>query len=204
MVERARIPLGFRQIQAANLVGWRGELDHPGLAMLRSAVERSAGAPLLPHPEPLARALSVTPVRPTVSRPRPVANAARSLLALAAGIIAALGTAFLLGITSFYIELEFSGGEAWPVVLALIYIALGQLLAGWVTARIAPTRPMLHAFGVGAILALLNVLFMATTSLWTEILIVLAIAEIPCAWIGGYFSQRQTVRNGSVLPALLP
>jgi TIR domain len=33
-------PLGFREIDAADLKGWQGEQDHPGLVDLLSAIER--------------------------------------------------------------------------------------------------------------------------------------------------------------------
>ncbi len=40
LLEDVRPPLGFRVIKAADLTGWQGEQDHPGLVGLFSAIER--------------------------------------------------------------------------------------------------------------------------------------------------------------------
>ncbi len=45
MVEDVVIPLGFRRIQAAVLVGWNGQADHPQAERLIGGVVRVVGAP---------------------------------------------------------------------------------------------------------------------------------------------------------------
>lgn len=44
-IDDAPIPIGFRLIQAANLVGWRGERNHPGVATLMQSIGSVLGAP---------------------------------------------------------------------------------------------------------------------------------------------------------------
>ena len=43
LLQEAKIPLAFRRIQAARLIGWSGELDHPEFLMLCRAVRDVIG-----------------------------------------------------------------------------------------------------------------------------------------------------------------
>lgn len=45
LIERVEPPMGFRRIHAADLIGWQGELDHPGLTQLIEDIESFAGPP---------------------------------------------------------------------------------------------------------------------------------------------------------------
>jgi formylglycine-generating enzyme required for sulfatase activity len=45
LIEDVRPPLGFRQMQAASLVNWRGEPDHPEFRKLLHAIESILGPP---------------------------------------------------------------------------------------------------------------------------------------------------------------
>ena len=52
LLEDVQIPLVFRQIQAASLVGWQGEAGHPGVPQLLAALrERLSGRPVPATPE---------------------------------------------------------------------------------------------------------------------------------------------------------
>ena len=51
LLDDVRIPLAFRRIQAADLVGWEGEQQHPGVEQLVEAVSRVAGSPKREAPE---------------------------------------------------------------------------------------------------------------------------------------------------------
>jgi hypothetical protein len=57
-IEDVRPPAGFRELQAANLVGWDGTLAFPGLRELMADIEHKIGPP--PQPAP-----STTPVHTT-------------------------------------------------------------------------------------------------------------------------------------------
>ena len=45
LIEEVKPPLGFRQMQAASLVNWRGEPDHPEFRKLLQAIESILGPP---------------------------------------------------------------------------------------------------------------------------------------------------------------
>ena len=43
LLDEVRIPLAFRRIQAANLAGWQGEQEHPGVEQLVDAISDILG-----------------------------------------------------------------------------------------------------------------------------------------------------------------
>lgn len=45
LIEDASIPLGFKSIQAARLIDWKGEIPHPDVDRLIDAVEKILGIP---------------------------------------------------------------------------------------------------------------------------------------------------------------
>ena len=51
LIERVDYPYGFSRIQTADMIGWKGELDHPGLAQLLAALRGhlDVGLSLLPN-----------------------------------------------------------------------------------------------------------------------------------------------------------
>jgi hypothetical protein len=51
LIERVEPPMGFRRIQAADLIGWQGEPDHPGLARLVEDISGLLAAPARPGEE---------------------------------------------------------------------------------------------------------------------------------------------------------
>jgi hypothetical protein len=82
-------------------------------------------------------------------------------------------------------------GDA-PLVLATAYRVLFGIVGGYATARLAPSRPMLHALMLGAIGFVLCIVGALTT--WNKGLgphwypLALVATAIPCAWLGGKFS----------------
>ena len=54
MIERVRPPAGFREIQAADLIGWDGTADFPGLQQLIEDISRLVHRPSAPAPPPAA------------------------------------------------------------------------------------------------------------------------------------------------------
>ena len=82
-------------------------------------------------------------------------------------------------------------------VWATIYRVAFTVLGGFITARIAPRKPMTHVLALGII-----GIFAATAGLaatwnrgpefgpkWYPILLV--VTALPCVWIGGQFGARQ-------------
>lgn len=65
-----RIPLGFRAIQTANLVGWQGETAHPEYVKVVQAVARHIGEPVTQITEPAGDTASPAP-KPVEERPPP-------------------------------------------------------------------------------------------------------------------------------------
>ncbi len=76
-------------------------------------------------------------------------------------------------------------------LLAFSYRLLSAIGAGWITARLAPSRPMYYAVLLGAIgtaIALVGLIFAWAMSpalgpLWYSLLLV--VSAIPCTWLGG-------------------
>src|SRR5690606_14532209 len=76
LIDDVEIPYGFRQIEAARLVGWSGEADHPGgkgvLEAVTQFVGRAPGGP----PKPL-----VSTVTDRAPAPAPAAAIKRDVVA---------------------------------------------------------------------------------------------------------------------------
>jgi hypothetical protein len=132
---------------------------------------------------------------PSFSPPRrPVL---RSIGAVAAGLVAtfAITTAFdvLMHVTG-----VFPPPGAPPMSNALFLVALGYRLVfdvagSYLTARLAPSRPVRHALslgGLGVVLCLAGALaFRNQGPLWYPL--ALAASSLPCAWWGGRLAERR-------------
>ena len=86
LIEAIEPPLGFRRIQAADLVGWDGDPEHPGLQRLLADIAGLLGA--TPASPPTA---VVTPGEPAATK----VSRRRMLFGLGAAVI--LGVAAVLG-----------------------------------------------------------------------------------------------------------
>ena len=82
-------------------------------------------------------------------------------------------------------------------LLAITYRAIDSIAGSYLTARLAPDKPLAHALVLGLIgVALSTVGALATWSKGPEYgpkwyPIALAVMALPCAWIGGRLRQRQ-------------
>jgi len=81
-------------------------------------------------------------------------------------------------------------------VLAMAYRAVYTVAGGWVTARLAPDRPMRHALALGAIGLVAATVGMVATwgrselgPRWYPIAIV--VMALPCVWAGARIRERQ-------------
>src|SRR4029078_12406474 len=88
-----------------------------------------------------------------------------------------------------------SGGDplqAAPLTFKIATIIWGcvfALVAGWLTARIAPKRPATHGAILAGLIALgaLAALITASGEKWSQITALVIMA--PCAWIGGRLAR---------------
>jgi len=86
---------------------------------------------------------------------------------------------------------------------ATIYRVIASIIGCYVTARLAPNRPMTHALYLGAFGVLVSTV--ATVATWNKgsafgphwYPIALVLVSIPCAWIGGkIYEKRQLTTTG--------
>lgn len=84
------------------------------------------------------------------------------------------------------------------------YVLAFAVLGCWLTARLAPSRPMRHALILGALGLAFNVAGTAvlwhTAPAWYHV-VALALV-MPAAWLGGWLRERQlAARGGATLAA---
>lgn len=119
-------------------------------------------------------------------------NSVRSILAIVAGLV----TVGLLSIASdqamvhlhYFPPLDqYNAFSTEMLVVATLYRCAEAVLAGYVTARLAPSRSMLHALILGAIgtaIALAGAIFMWHLGThWYPV--GLAVSALPCTLLGG-------------------
>lgn len=81
-------------------------------------------------------------------------------------------------------------------LVAMSYRLVGAVIGGWITAKLAQSRPLFFAIVLGIIgtvigLAGLLVAWQASPALgplWYPL--VLVVTAIPCTWLGGKFANR--------------
>lgn len=78
-----------------------------------------------------------------------------------------------------------------PFAIATAYRSVAAIIGGFVTAKLAPANPMLHAIILGAIgtaAALAGVLtHLSEPNLWYPIALV--VTALPCSWLGGKLAE---------------
>ena len=114
----------------------------------------------------------------------------RSIGAVAAGYIVFGASAFLL--------FQLSGTDPHqpaPIgfkIASVIWGCVFALVAGWLTARVAGPRPVMHAAilaGVIALGALVSIVARPGDAMWPQIAALVLMA--PSAWLGGVLSRNQ-------------
>jgi hypothetical protein len=87
-------------------------------------------------------------------------------------------------------------------VLATAYRVIYTIGGSYITARLAPNRPMLHAIVLGAIGLVMCLVGAVAT--WNADLgpawysVALVVTALPCAWIGGKLRVLQLAQSASV------
>lgn len=126
----------------------------------------------------------------------------RSIGAVAAGfvVIFLLATGTDLALKSALPAMYGPGGRVDSVALLLasnVYVFVFATFGCWLTARLAPARPMFHALVLGALGLVFNVIGSAVmwdvAPVWYH---ALALAmTLPAAWLGGWIRERQLARG---------
>lgn len=93
------------------------------------------------------------------------------------------------------------GGRVDSVALLLAmqaYVVLFATFGCWLTARLAPSRPMLHALVLGGLGLAFNVWgSVASWDLYPTWYHALGLSlTLPAAWLGGWIRERQRAREG--------
>jgi hypothetical protein len=119
----------------------------------------------------------------------------RSLFAILAGIVVG---AFLSVATDAVLSalgwIPLSNDVWWMLQVALTYRAVYTVLAGYVTAGLAPNRPLGHAVTLGVIGVIVTII--GTIANWDRSLgnawypVALIIITLPCCWLGGRLRVR--------------
>ena len=84
----------------------------------------------------------------------------------------------------------------WMLVLALVYRTVLSVVGCYITAALAPSRPVFHALVLGfiGVVATIAGTFAAMSQnlspMWYPI--ALAVVSVPCAWLGGTLAERRT------------
>lgn len=126
----------------------------------------------------------------------------RSIWAVVAGILAIIVVTTLVDVVLHLVDVY----PAWDVpiddrlaALATGYRVIIGVGGGWLTARLAPARPMKHALILGAIGVILGLVGVVAT--WDRglgprwYLIALVFLALPQCWVGGAIFERKRVTH---------
>ena len=133
----------------------------------------------------------------------------RSVWAVVAGLIVivvlSMGMDAIMRVTGVfppYGQAMSDGLFAW----ATIYRVISSIIGCYITARLAPSRPITHALYLGVLGVLISAV--ATVATWNKgpafgphwYPIALVLVSIPCAWIGGKIYQKVQLKTTSWRP----
>ena len=128
----------------------------------------------------------------------------QSILAVLAGIVAGIvltiGTDIVFHAIGVFPPLG-QWTPSGPLALATVYRAIYSVAAGYITARLAPNRPLGHAL-VGGVVALV-VSIAGAVATWNRGLgphwypVALVVLAMPTAWLGSWFWLKQIRQTAS-------
>jgi hypothetical protein len=139
--------------------------------------------------------LAATPI---VGSHTPPPRVGRSVWAIVAGFLAVvvLSNGTDIGLVKLGIFPPLGQWKAdRPFVWATIYRTVDGIIGSYITARLAPQRPMWHAM-IGAIIGMI-LGAAAAAATWNKDIgphwypLALVVLAIPCAWIGGKIREMQ-------------
>jgi hypothetical protein len=137
-------------------------------------------------------------MEPALTETQPPRRIGRSIVAVFAGMLAvvvlSLGTDLALHAAGIFPALGDRMSDS-LFMLATVYRTIYAVLGGYITARLAPNRPMQHALLNGLIGVALSALGAVVT--WNRALgphwypLALVVTALPTAWLGGKLRLMQ-------------
>jgi hypothetical protein len=136
---------------------------------------------------------------------RPTRRWLRTVLAIFAGfvvvVVLSIGTDAILHALKIYPTLG-QGMSDQLFLLATAYRTLYGIIGSYVTARLAPDRPMWHAMVGGVIGLILSIVGAVATWKHTEMgphwyPLALVVTALPSAWLGGKIRETQILKKSS-------
>jgi hypothetical protein len=127
-------------------------------------------------------------------------NVGQSIVAVLAGILVtvvlSIGADAVMHATGVFPQLGQSMSDS-LFLLATVYRTLFSVLGAYITARLAPNRPMKHALILGVVGVVLGTLGAVAT--WNRVPslgphwypVALVVLAVPQCWLGGYLYQRR-------------
>jgi hypothetical protein len=119
------------------------------------------------------------------------------IVGLAAGILLSVAADTLLFALGVFVPSSIKNASPFVVATILSYRFIFNIISCYLTARLAPDKPMLHALilgSIGFVIAVAGAILM-----WNEAPpyynIVLVLAALPAAWIGGRRYLNKTSGN---------
>ena len=130
-------------------------------------------------------------------------NILKSILAVFAGLVFIFithsGTDFILESLGIFTPPTQRFDTPCMLWTAIAYRAVFSVIGCWITAKLAPRRPMLHAMilgAIGVVLSIVGVIVNINLDLganWYPVALV--IISLPCAWLGGKMATRSYTEN---------
>jgi hypothetical protein len=84
------------------------------------------------------------------------------------------------------------------LLLSLISAAVYATVGCYLTARLAPARPMWHALVLGALVLIFTVInadvLWILAAMWYKLASLVIV--LPCAWVGGWLAERSRIDGG--------
>ena len=130
-----------------------------------------------------------------MKEPHPTRRIGRSVLALFAGFVFVVGLTLITDLVLHRLGFFPPAGQpaaSGSLMVAILYRCVYGIAGAWLTARLAPYKPMQHALLGGAIGTAVAILGAVAT--WNGNLgphwypIALVLTALPCAWLGGKIS----------------
>ena len=142
---------------------------------------------------------SVTPMEAG----KPARRWGRSVGALVAGFVAVVILSLGTDVVLHALKIFPPQGQTMSdqlFLLATIYRVVYAIVGSYITARLAPDRPLGHAMAGGFVGLVLSIAGAAATWKRTELgphwyPLALIVTALPCAWVGGKFRQREVFRQ---------
>jgi hypothetical protein len=109
------------------------------------------------------------------------------LAGFALGAVLSLGTDFLLNSLGIMSMQNFKQNSTLIVALVVVYRFIFNVMGCYLTAKLAPNKPMKHVIIIGIIGTILGIL--GSVAMWDQAVpwynIAIIVISLPSAWIGG-------------------